>query len=84
MRRVANVLLNLCLFKDERVFFFPRLTYNLVFLFRLSYSLRSSPQCLIGERCRGNFFVSFLLLRQRVKIKVKVKVKLYCRKVLRW
>ena len=35
MQQVANDLLNLCLFKDERVFFFPRLTYNLVFLFRL-------------------------------------------------
>jgi len=41
-----------------RVFFFPRLTYNLVFVFRLSYSLRLSHQYLIGERYRGNFFVS--------------------------
>jgi len=58
MQQVANDLLSLCLLKDERVFFFPRLTYNLVFVLRLSYSLRISLQYLIGERCRGNFFVS--------------------------
>ena len=29
MQQVTNDLLILCLLKDERVFFFPRLTYNL-------------------------------------------------------
>ena len=53
MQQVTNDLLILCLLKDERVFFFPRLTYNLSSSLDYPIVFVSHTNILLGRGVEG-------------------------------